>query len=311
MTLMKNEVEEEGDDPQNEDKAYKDMFKEREKFFKKKAKGMSKPFDKSHGLKSSRAEEVENDEEQLDELSGKLLKRYVTAANKDSNARAEKMKHMSKDEIMKTRPAKKVWARDKNIQLAKSKRGIRNNRLNRARVRATEEVEHDGEPLDELSKGTLKSYIKKANTGEKSGKRREGVNQAIGGVLGKDNFKKIFGKYQKEETEELDERDWSFKAEKATRNKNNTRSNMRQSPYTQRDRDNEKKIPMAKEEVEPLDELSKKTLTSYMNKAAPQVVKLAGQIKSNKGHNSKRTGAKFMSRLKGVSTAKTIVDDED
>ena len=86
---------------------------------------------------------------------------------------------------------------------------------------------------------------------------------------------------------------------------------MRQSPYTQRDRDNEKKIPMAKEEVEPLDELSKKTLTSYMNKAAPQVVKLAGQIKSNKGHNSKRTGAKFMSRLKGVSTAKTIVDDED
>ena len=38
------------------------------------------------------------------------------------------MKHMSKDEIMKTRPAKKVWARDKNIQLAKMKRGIRNNR---------------------------------------------------------------------------------------------------------------------------------------------------------------------------------------
>ena len=172
------------------------------------------------------------------------------------------MKHMSKDEIMKTCPAKKVWARDKNIQLAKSKRGIRNNRLNRARVRATEEVEHDGEPLDELSKGTLKSYIKKANTGEKPGKRREGVNQAIGGVLGKDNFKKIFGKYQKEETEELDE-------------------------------------------------LSKKTLNSYMGKAAPQVVKLAGDIKKNKGHNSKRTGAKFMSCLKGVSTAKTIVDDPD
>ena len=129
--LMKNEIEEvEEDDTQNEDKVYKDMYKERKKFFDKKTKGMPKPFDKSHGLKSSRVEEVENDEEQLDELSGKLLKRYVTAANKDSNARAEKMKHMSKDEIMKTRPAKKVWARDKNIQLAKSKRGIRNNRLN-------------------------------------------------------------------------------------------------------------------------------------------------------------------------------------
>ena len=85
--LMKNEneIEEvEEDDTHNEDKVYKDMYKEREKFFDKKAKGMPKPFDKSHGLKSSRVEEVENDEEQLDELSGKLLKRYVTAANKDS-----------------------------------------------------------------------------------------------------------------------------------------------------------------------------------------------------------------------------------
>ena len=114
--LMKNEVEREEEDTQNEDKVYKDMYKEREKFFMKETKGMPKSFDKSHGLKSSRVEEVENDEEQLDELR-KLLKRYVTAANKDSNARAEKMKHMSKDEIMKTRAAKKVWAREKIYSL--------------------------------------------------------------------------------------------------------------------------------------------------------------------------------------------------
>ena len=38
--LMKNEIEEvEEDDTQNEDKAYKDMYKKREKFFNKKSKG--------------------------------------------------------------------------------------------------------------------------------------------------------------------------------------------------------------------------------------------------------------------------------
>ena len=69
---MKNEIEEvEEDDTQNEDKVYKDMYKERKKFFDKKAKGMPKPFDKSHGLKSSRVEEVEPEE--LTELSKKIL----------------------------------------------------------------------------------------------------------------------------------------------------------------------------------------------------------------------------------------------
>ena len=70
--LMKNEIEEvEEDDTQNEDKVYKDMYKERKKFFKKKSKGIPKSFDKSHGLKSSRAEEVEPEE--LTELSKKIL----------------------------------------------------------------------------------------------------------------------------------------------------------------------------------------------------------------------------------------------
>ena len=81
--LMKNEIEEvEEDDTQNEDKVYKDMYKERKKFFDKKAKGMSKPFDKSHGLKSSRVEEVEPEE--LTELSKKTLKSYMAKSSKEA-----------------------------------------------------------------------------------------------------------------------------------------------------------------------------------------------------------------------------------
>ena len=171
--LMKNEneIEEvEEDDTHNEDKVYKDMYKERKKFFDKKAKGMPKPFDKSHGLKSSRVEEVEPEE--LTELSKKTLKSYMAKSSKEAVGLAGDI----------TKGGKK-------------------------------------------DKGTLNKFKNRVT----------GVHRAKSAV---------------DEEQQLDERDWSFKAEKARRNKNNTRVGMEQKPYTQRDRDNEKKIPMAREEVE-------------------------------------------------------------
>ena len=140
-------------------KEYSKMYNERNKFFKKKAKGMTKPI-------------MKEGEEQLDELSKKVLGKYMKKASKEAVSLAGDI----------TKGGKK-------------------------------------------DKGTLNKFKNRVT----------GVHRAKSAV---------------DEEQQLDERDWSFKTEKARRNKNNTRVGMEQKPYTQRDRDNEKKIPMAREEVE-------------------------------------------------------------
>ena len=119
-------------------------------------------------------------------------------------------------------------------------------------------IEED-EQLDELSRDTIKSYIKKANTGPKSGKRREGVNSAISNVLGKDKFKSIFGKYQKEE-KELDEKN-EFGKEYEQMYKERKQFFKKKSLKISKPFDKNNRF---KEEVEPLDELSKGKLGSYI-----------------------------------------------
>ena len=61
---------------------------------------------------------------------------------------------------------------------------------------------------------------------------------------------------------------------------------------------------------EPLDELSKKTLKSYMGKASKEAVGLAGDI-TKKGKRDKGTLNKFKNRVTGVHYAKSVVDAPD
>ena len=77
--LMKNEVDEEVNEDEQLDekkdneygKEYSKMYNERKKFFKKKAKGMTKPI-------------MKEGEEQLDELSKKVLGKYMKKASKEA-----------------------------------------------------------------------------------------------------------------------------------------------------------------------------------------------------------------------------------
>ena len=65
-----------------------------------------------------------------------------------------------------------------------------------------------------------------------------------------------------------------------------------------------------REEAEPLDELSKKLLGSYMKKAAPDAAKLAVDI-TKKGKKDLKTLNKFKNRVTGVHYAKSVIDDKD
>jgi len=165
-------------------------------------------------------------------------------------------------------------------------------------------IEED-EQLDELNKNTLKSYIKKANTGPKSGKRRAGVNDAISGVLGKDKFKSIFGKYAKEETD-LEEKHSEFGDEYAKMYAERKKTFKKMAKGMPKPFD--KKHPM--KEDEELNELTKKLLGKYMKKAAPQAAKLAVDITKG-GKRDSKTLNKFKNRVTGVHYAKSVIDDPD
>ena len=167
------------------------------------------------------------------------------------------------------------------------------------------EVDEEVEEIDELSKNKLAGFLRGSQKQKPSKKRREGVNSAITGILGKDKFKSIFGKYQKEfitNSEQLDEKKSEY--EKMVKERSHFFKKKAKGMTKPFDKNH------GLDEAESLDELSKKTLTRYMNKASKSAADLAVGI-TKKGKKDSKTLNKFKNRVTGVHNAKSIVDDPD
>ena len=193
--------------------------------------------------------EVDEEVEEIDELSKKTLGSYAKRA------------HFGFSDKKKDRSKGITLALKKKHGLpTKEEQDFDLDDLTEEQVEYLLGCIEEDEQLDELSKNKLAGFLRSSQKQKAGKKRREGVNSAITGILGKDKFKSIFGKYQKEETEELDE-------------------------------------------------LSKKTLKSYMSKAAPEAGKLAMDITLH-GKKDKKTENKFKQRVTGVHRAKTEIDKD-
>lgn len=115
------------------------------------------------------------------------------------------------------------------------------------------------EPIEELSKKTLMSYIKKATKSKNSANREEGILLKHHDRLGKEARNLDYKYGDKEGAQE------KYREQGATEEKMNVAGNtvMKRSDGIWR-----AKSRLAKEEVEALEELSKKTLSSYHAKAS-------------------------------------------
>lgn len=130
-----------------------------------KVKVMHAEYHMNHKKKMKEEDEIELDEEQLDELNKDTLISYQDKADADITR-----KHRVLGPQIKAGDAKAANKTSNTIgkRMAGIDRAVE--RLNK------EEVELDEEQLDELSKGTLASYVKKAVGGDSGEKRTNLVN---------------------------------------------------------------------------------------------------------------------------------------
>ena len=219
------------------------------------------------------AEEVEEDldeeVEELDELSGKTLGSYVVKASKDSAASMKKREDAIDAGDRDT--ARKMGMRARKHEHGSRKAIDKLTGSGFAKVHATEEVEE----LDELSKKTLGSYVKKSG-----GAGKEGLAYAV--------------KSQMTAAHMGDREDYK----KSQRQANN------RSTGIQRAADR-----LTKEEVEELDELSTSTLKSYRTAAWKDAGKAYTASDSSRKSDSEREAAfkRGDKRMAGyeLATAKT------
>ena len=197
-------------------------------------------------------QKMQEEAEQIDEISRDLARRYIRKVADKTNTG-----ELSTKQVMKRRPGV-------NLAGKKAYPGV----AGEPRVRATESV-----TLDELSKKTLGSYVKKASSDMASNAYNLGA---------RDPLKKP-GSWDK-----------AFKRkagiEKAT-------------------------DKITKEEAENLDELSKKTLGTYVKKAAGSAVGLGAittaQAMSSKGKADPDDKRQLRNRMTGVSRATDRLTKEE
>lgn len=265
-------------------------------------------------------------EEMINELSVKTLDNYRTKARK---------------EIID------ADANDDNRLYNKRAKGYRAASKSVGKKFAKEEVEE----LDELSPATLGSYIKKAKTqmsrsdtvaGRLAGERMKGGKPSAQERKHNDRAnKRYFGidkavdKLTKEEVESIDELSTgtlqSYR-KKARAQGNNIVDKMKMGggdwSKDQKDTKTLRKRAagaqasgkqlvkrgesLKTEEVEDLEELSKKSLSNYIRKASPKVAShAASQQTTNDIGNMEYHGKKVINRLKGINTAAKKLTKEE
>lgn len=254
--------------------------------------------------------------EQIDEISKKTLGSYVKKASSDMANNAYNLG--ARDPLKKPGSWDKAFKRKAGIEKA-------TDRL------ANEEVEQ----IDELKKSTLGSYIKKASTDQigntarvlagKNDPETERVRRRMGQRMS--GIAKATDKLTKEEVEDLEEisrktlGSYVKKAGGADRNslaqniktqmsaaafgdketyKQSQRAANNRSTGIQRAADR-----LAKEEVEQIEEISKKTMGSYVNKAADDISQIQRDITSSgtKSPDYKNLSRMRRNRKAGIATA--------
>jgi hypothetical protein len=264
--------------------------------------------------------DVQKEEVELDEVSTATLQRYKSAASKAmdraSDSAIDKMLGSKDSQSVDISKEKKTMdKRSKGVSLASNKL-------------AKEEFEQ----IDELSKKTLGSYVKKA--------AGDAVTKAYraGDVRDKDsgkNYMKALGrqigistatsKLAKEEVEELDElskKTLGSYVKKASRNlagreykrgaeKDTSTSNLQKS--YKRDMGIAKAVDkLTKEEVEQIDELKKSTLGSYVKKASTNQIGNTAAVLANKNDSETDRARKRMgNRMSGIAKATDRLTKEE
>jgi len=315
--------------------------------------------------KAMNAQTQKNEEvEELDELSGATLGSYIAKSRKDEKSRKEHGIAV-RDEIRKKTGLNVGTPIDRKLYSPTASRGAGQKTAmkkltGQARVNAKEEVQ-----IDELSKKTMGSYVKKASGAEQPknvmspknvpltkiaayqgdsetghfGKRFNQATYDKAERLRKNRetgIKRAVDKITKEEVEQVDE----ISKAKLGRYINKAKDSIDMTSYRSGIKDGtaissstpyksnnplEKKLSkrhkgietavkkLTKEESEQIDELSKKTLGSYVNKAAERIgtkgisagLRIAADEKSS--GNFKDMGK----RQKGISRAVNKLTKED
>jgi hypothetical protein len=155
-------------------------------------------------------------------------------------------------------------------------------------MKSSEELGEEVEELDELSKSTLASYAKSA-AGSATIKRKIAADFENRGTRAKSpGMKQANAKL----SQDYKEKSWK-----------------------RQDNVNKAIDRLAKEEVEPIEELNKDTLYSYTNKADKDITKrhkeLGAQIRADKSIEANKNAAKIGKRLTGTDRAETRLNKED
>jgi hypothetical protein len=210
----------------------------------------------------------EMNEEQIDELSKNTMLTYLSANKKSDKSAQEKGDYSKSD--------KRMRGTDMAVRKYTAKPGSKY-----VRVPATEEVQ-----IDELSKKTMGSYIKKASGAEKPKNVMDPKNVPLTKIAAYqgDSETGHFGKRFNQATYDKAERLHKNRSQGITRAADK----------------------LAKEEVEQVDEISKAMAGRYINKAKNSIDLTAwrqGYKEAGAGSPSKHMEKKLSKRHKGIETA--------
>jgi hypothetical protein len=277
------------------------------------------------------------EEEQIDEISSDMAHRYL-------KGKRERDYDISPDG--KSSKLKKPQSFDKmNKDMKSTVRALKT--IEKAK-KANEDVEHTNcgtpdccgqcdtaESINEISKGTLGRYINKAKDSIDTASYRQGHKEAHGSSskpLEKKLTKRHKGistavnKLTKEEAEQIDELSsktlFSYgkkarkEAEKRDEPMHRARGRLLASKKTNPARGGYKLTKVAAtfgEEAEQIDELSKKTLGSYIEKGARNLAGhgITAGAEYEKGNEPKRQWRKIDNREKGIATAASKLTKEE
>jgi hypothetical protein len=205
------------------------------------SKPLEKKLTKRHkGISTAVSKLTKEDAEQIDELSRKTLGNYINKANKDSVSRGIEY-GFSRDKKDSLSALEKLPNRTKGIKRATDK-------LTKEEQDFVDSLnDADIGQIDELSKATMGSYIKKASGAEKPKNVMSPKNIPL---------TKIAAYQGDSETGHFGNRFNQAGYDKADRLRKNRETGIKRAADK-----------LAKEEVEQIDELSKKTLASYAKKA--------------------------------------------
>ena len=205
----------------------------------------------------------------LDEVK-KVMKNEKEKGESKADEKAEHCSEALKGDQHKIDANKngKVDAHD--FKLLRKKKGVAETY---STMNSDEEIEEEVEDLEELSNSTLGSYTKKAAADFKDRKPKMGYDGQLKKMQNRNvGVGRALNKMYGEEVEEIDE-DLGAQISELIRKKNAATSPIARKNIDSQITKLKRQKTKVTEEAEQIDELSKKTLASYVNKAADSMAR--------------------------------------